>query len=91
MIKYWCVAQGTAAGFIQFETTLKSWDHACGVLCVIESGGTCSDADGNPVRFHEREFNVAKGVICAAEGTSEETKKALLTSVSITQEGRTLP
>ena len=46
MIKYWCVAQGTVAGFIQYETPLKSWDHACGVLCVIESGGKASDAGG---------------------------------------------
>lgn len=49
MIKYWCVAQGTVAGFIQYETPLKSWDHACGVLCVIESGGTSTDAFGKEV------------------------------------------
>jgi len=52
MIKYWCVAQGTVAGFIQYETPLKSWDHACGVLCVIESGGTSTDAFGEQVINH---------------------------------------
>lgn len=84
MIKYWCVAQGTAAGFIQFETPLKSWDHACGVLCVTESGGTCSDASGKPVRFPDREFHVDKGIICAASGTSDATRAALLGSVAST-------
>ncbi len=76
--------QGTAAGFIQFETPLKSWDHACGVLCVIESGGACTDAAGQPVRFPGREFAVAKGIVCAAAGTSEETRAKLVSSVALT-------
>ena len=45
MIKYWCVAQGTVAGFIQYETPLKSWDHACGVLCEATDAGSL-DEDG---------------------------------------------
>ena len=116
MIKYWCVAQGTVAAFIQYEESLKSWDHACGVLCVIESGtqtshpflffhpgssktmmtvqssdssirvlptgGTSTDALGNPVRFKDREFTVAKGIVCSAADASEQTRKALTSNVA---------
>lgn len=80
MIKYWCVAQGTVAGFIQYETPLKSWDHACGVLCVIESGGTSTDAYGKQVLFQDREFAVGKGIVCTAAGASEATQKVMITS-----------
>mmetsp|Transcript_39904 Transcript_39904/g.99893 ORF Transcript_39904/g.99893 Transcript_39904/m.99893 type:complete len:177 (-) Transcript_39904:1653-2183(-) len=84
MIKYWCVAQGTVAGFIQYETPLKSWDHACGVLCVIESGGSSTDAYGKPVRFTGREFKVGKGIVCSAADASDKTKERLLSSVANT-------
>ena len=80
MIKYWCVAQGTVAGFIQYETPLKSWDHACGVLCVIESGGKASDAGGEAVRFPDRIFHVDKAVVCTAAEATFNIRKALLES-----------
>jgi len=78
MIKYWCVAQGTASGFIQYETPLKSWDHACGVLCVIESGGKATDASGNPVRFPDRIFHVDKAIVCSAADSSRNIRNALV-------------
>lgn len=78
MIKYWCVAQGTAAGFIQYESTLKSWDHACGILCVIESGGKATDASGNPIRFPDRIFTVDKAVVCSAAEAARNVRIALL-------------
>lgn len=78
MIKYWSVAQGTVAGFIQYETPLKSWDHACGVLCVIESGGKATDASGNPVRFFDRTFDVDKAVVCSASDAHRNIRIALL-------------
>ena len=36
-------------GAKQYEEELKSWDHACGVICVAESGGEATDASGAPV------------------------------------------
>lgn len=61
-VKYFAVASGQVAGFIQFqETSLKSWDHAPGVLCVQESGGTCYDGEEQDIIFKNREFSVSKG------------------------------
>ena len=82
MVKYYAVAQGRAAGFIQFESRLKSWDHAAGVLCVEESGGLVVDAAGQPVRFYDREFQVEKGIVCSAAEADEKTRQRLLASVA---------
>ena len=60
------MARGDVAGFIQFQTNLKSWDHAPGVLCVQESGGIALDANGAEVLFTDREFSVSKGIVCIA-------------------------
>jgi 3'-phosphoadenosine 5'-phosphosulfate (PAPS) 3'-phosphatase len=67
MVKYWTCAAGDVAGFVQYQTQLKAWDHACGVICVQESGGSASDGLGKPVRFTDREFTVAGGIVCTAK------------------------
>lgn len=54
------------SGFIQYEERLKTWDHACGVICVAESGGAATDADGMAVRFPDRTFEVRGGAACVA-------------------------
>ncbi|KAJ1458136.1 hypothetical protein M885DRAFT_514249 [Pelagophyceae sp. CCMP2097] len=75
LIKYWAVARNEVAGFIQYETTLKSWDHAAGLLCVSESGGTATDGAGAPVRFDAREVAVKGAVVCCAQAASEKTRQ----------------
>jgi len=80
MIKYFAVAEGTHSGFIQFEEKLKTWDHACGVICVAEAGGkaACTDAAGQQVRFPDRLFNVKGGVVCSSRWTSPEAREYLM-------------
>lgn len=83
-VKYFAVARGEFAGFIQFQTSLKSWDHAPGVLCVEESGGIALDAEGNDVVFTGREFEVKKGIVCCAAEADAETRKRLTACVQQT-------
>jgi len=78
MIKYFQVAAGRYAGFIQYEEALKTWDHACGLICVQEAGGTATDAQGGEVVFPAREFSVSGGVVCASRWASAEAQEAML-------------
>jgi len=80
MVKYFATAAGRACGFVQYEQELKSWDHACGVLCVIESGGYATDAERAPVRFADRTFHVSGGIVCASRWASDEARARLLQS-----------
>lgn len=75
LIKYWHCAQGKVAGFIQFEASLKAWDHAAGVICVLESGGTCADASDNPIRFHDRTVEVDTAVLCCARAADIKARQ----------------
>jgi 3'-phosphoadenosine 5'-phosphosulfate (PAPS) 3'-phosphatase len=86
-VKYFAVARGDVAGFIQFQTKLKSWDHAPGVLCVQESGGSALDANGDEVLFTDREFSVAKGIICIAAEADTMTRQRLTACVQQTDMG----
>mmetsp|Transcript_19673 Transcript_19673/g.61900 ORF Transcript_19673/g.61900 Transcript_19673/m.61900 type:complete len:422 (+) Transcript_19673:48-1313(+) len=81
LVKYWATAAGTVAGFIQYEASLKAWDHAAGVLCVLESGGVCLDASDNPVRFTGRTFRVDRAIICAARAADPKARHLLKQSV----------
>ena len=69
---------GASAGFVQHEEELKTWDHACGLICVAESGGAATDAQGRPVVFPGRGFKVDGGVVCASRWASPEVRQALL-------------
>jgi hypothetical protein len=44
LVKYYAIASGQAAGFLQLSQKVSgyvnSWDHAPGMLCVEESGGS---------------------------------------------------
>lgn len=77
-IKYYQVAAGRYAGFIQYEEELKAWDHACGLICVDEAGGKASDAAGDAVRFDGRTFHVKGGIVCASQWATDEVRQALL-------------
>ena len=74
MIKYYACAAGRVAGFVQYEEELKSWDHACGLICVQESGGAATDAEGARVLFPDRLFNVKGGVVCSSAGRRPSTR-----------------
>ena len=78
MVKYFATAAGRAAGFVQYETELKSWDHACGVICVEESGGTATDGAGAPVLFADRLFHVAGGIVCTSKWATDHVQAQLL-------------
>ncbi|KAL5700243.1 3'(2'),5'-bisphosphate nucleotidase [Ranunculus cassubicifolius] len=50
LCKYLMVASGRASVFIlrsKAETLIKAWDHAVGVICVVEAGGQVTDWQGN--------------------------------------------
>ncbi|KAL5197023.1 hypothetical protein ABZP36_000535 [Zizania latifolia] len=51
LCKYLTVASGRASVFVlRAQTkTIKSWDHAVGVICVQEAGGQVSDWSGKPL------------------------------------------
>ncbi|KAG8099681.1 hypothetical protein GUJ93_ZPchr0013g35967 [Zizania palustris] len=51
LCKYLTVASGRASVFVlkARTKTLKSWDHAVGVICVEEAGGQVSDWSGKPL------------------------------------------
>ena len=82
MIKYFACAAGRVAGFVQYEESLKTWDHACGLICVAESGGAATDALGNDVLFPGRFFSVEGGVICSSRWATPEMQQAFLAAAS---------
>ncbi|CAJ1440939.1 unnamed protein product [Effrenium voratum] len=69
MIKYFAVAAGSHCGYVQYEEDLKTWDHACGVICVQESGGEVTDGASRPVRFPGRRFRVYGGIVSCSRWT----------------------
>ena len=50
--QHYATAAGRSAGFIQYEEELKTRDHACGLICVFESGGV-----GHGLRIVRRCFS----------------------------------
>lgn len=81
LVKYWAVAVGAVAGFIQYQSELKAWDHASGILCVQESGGTATDAGGNNLLFPDRTIACDTAVICCAAQADQRARQLLLDSV----------
>ncbi|KAK9092293.1 hypothetical protein Syun_027204 [Stephania yunnanensis] len=52
LCKYLMVASGRASVFIlraRTKTVIKVWDHAVGIICVLEAGGQVTDWRGNPI------------------------------------------
>ena len=70
-----------AAGRVQSALTIEpqnEWDLAAGVLLIEESGGTVSDADGNPFVFN-RPIPRLRGVIAVAAMTDKQLRANLKT------------
>ena len=66
--KYATVARGESDIYLRLPTRAdyreKIWDHAGGVICVEEAGGTVTDIDGLPLDFSQgRELRNNRGVI----------------------------
>ncbi|QDU37142.1 Histidinol-phosphatase [Maioricimonas rarisocia] len=66
--KYAVVARGEADMYLRLPTRKdyneKIWDHAAGVLVVLEAGGTVTDLAGRELDFtHGRELRENRGVI----------------------------
>jgi len=80
MVKYFAVAAGSHCGYVQYEKHLKTWDHACGVICVQESGGAAcvTDAAGQQVCFPDRKFLVHGGIVSCSRWCSEDVRQLLL-------------
>lgn len=87
LVKYWAVAMGSHSGFIQYAEKIKSWDHAAGVLCVIESGGSVTDVKGEPIRFTGRTAAVDGAVICSARECQPEVQDRFMRSVRDARRG----
>ena len=86
MIKYFATAAGRVSGFVQYKEELKTWDHACGVICVNESGGRAVDGRGAAVRFPGRHFKVAGGIVCSSKHATEQMREKLLASAELSGE-----
>lgn len=66
--KYVAVARGDAAIYLRLPTSdtyrEKIWDHAAGVICVEEAGGTVTDIHGQPLDFSQgKKLEHNRGVI----------------------------
>ncbi|VEU36715.1 unnamed protein product [Pseudo-nitzschia multistriata] len=93
LAKYFAVASGKACGFLQVPSpssslsVAKSWDHAPGVLCVLESGGDVRIVEGNGVgggslpAFCGREFPMGGGIVCVARESSPAVRERLFGSL----------
>ncbi|XP_010468220.1 PREDICTED: putative PAP-specific phosphatase, mitochondrial, partial [Camelina sativa] len=54
--KYMVVASGRASLFLlrtKTQRTIKSWDHAVGMICVHEAGGKVTDWEGDEINLEE--------------------------------------
>ncbi|KAE9591780.1 putative phosphoric monoester hydrolase [Lupinus albus] len=76
LCKYLMVASGRASIFMQRKkekTTIKSWDHAVGMLCVHEAGGKVSDWEGSEIDLaadeSERRVIFPSGGVLVTNGT----------------------
>jgi len=82
LVKYWAVAVDAVAGFVQYQAELKAWDHAPGILCVNEAGGTATDANGNPVLFPDRVVKCDTAVVCCAGAADDKARHLFFDAVT---------
>jgi 3'-phosphoadenosine 5'-phosphosulfate (PAPS) 3'-phosphatase len=67
------VALGAASVFVQHpvsKPTLKVWDHAAALICVLEAGGHVTDFDGRPLQLGtgKSEFTPSGGGVIVSNG-----------------------
>ncbi|KAF9611504.1 hypothetical protein IFM89_032550 [Coptis chinensis] len=89
LCKYLMVASGRASVFIQrsrAQTIIKAWDHAVGVICVLEAGGQVTDWKGNQLDLAadqvERRIIFPPGGVLVTNGNLHNKILGMLTSNS---------
>ncbi|QDT65666.1 3'(2'),5'-bisphosphate nucleotidase [Calycomorphotria hydatis] len=83
--KYAAVARGDADIYLRLPTRQgyveRIWDHAAGVLAVLEGGGTVTDLDGKPIDFtHGAGLERNRGIV-ATNGRAHEKVLETLSAV----------
>ena len=83
--KYAAVAQGDADIYLRISPTPeyreKIWDHAAGVILVLEAGGIVTDLDGKPFDFAQgRSLQANQGVVVAVPEIHERVVAAVRSS-----------
>ncbi|XP_043692838.1 putative PAP-specific phosphatase, mitochondrial [Telopea speciosissima] len=87
LCKYLMVASGKASVFIlqaRTQTIIKAWDHAAGVICVLEAGGQVTDWKGS--QFDLAADQVERRVIFISAGvlvTNGNLHKQILEIISV--------
>ncbi|KAK9085053.1 hypothetical protein Sjap_025464 [Stephania japonica] len=91
LCKYLMVASGRASVFIlraRTNTIIKVWDHAVGIICVLEAGGQVTDWRGNPIdlaadQVERRVIFPSGGVIVSNGNLHNQILKMIPASSSI--------
>ncbi|MEM6394157.1 MAG: 3'(2'),5'-bisphosphate nucleotidase [Planctomycetota bacterium] len=83
--KYAAVARGNADIYLRLPTRAgyqeKIWDHAAGMICVTEAGGTVTDIAGKPLDFSlGRTLSANSGIIATNGAFHDRVVKAVQSS-----------
>ncbi|KAJ0264938.1 putative PAP-specific phosphatase [Hirschfeldia incana] len=91
LCKYLMVASGRASVFLlraRTERTIKSWDHAVGIICVHEAGGKVTDWEGDDINLEEdqseRRIIFPAGGVVVSNGSLHDQLLEMITSASPT-------
>ncbi|CAO2823762.1 unnamed protein product [Amaranthus hypochondriacus] len=89
LCKYLTIASGRASVFIvraRTRTIMKAWDHAVGMICVLEAGGKVSDWSGSEINLAAdetaRRFISPSGGVLVSNCTLHDQILELLSSNS---------
>lgn len=91
LCKYLMVASGRASVFLlraRTERTIKSWDHAVGIICVQEAGGRVTDWEGVDINLEEdqseRRIIFPAGGVVVSNGSLHPQLLEMISSTSST-------
>ncbi|CAH2071693.1 unnamed protein product, partial [Thlaspi arvense] len=91
LCKYLMVASGRASVFllrIRTQRTIKSWDHAVGIICVNEAGGKVTDWEGDEINLEEdqseRRIIFPAGGVVVSNGSLHHQILEMISSASPT-------